>query len=399
MPARFNISPDEGAARVAKAIQTLGGFATPIALADELGWGSGSVRRYADAAVDRGLVTKTGRARSLRYRLTATKPKHDATELTASPTLVGAGIPSNVERESAETIVAEGIAQGSVKARLMRLIAELGPFADMGALQTSYIERYPGESRVVWEHLVGAVWSLQKQGLVSMIEGNSVVSNVGFGHHGKGGPKGRPITKITATRQLYDKLGLHEPARPSQRSTQGGRSVTGVRGIASSDAMDHGAVGAPATSVKMGKGGYVQRMGGSHGFKDPTDPRYAPSVTTGGPIERSYVPVNGASEHDVTLVVEPSEVPPPFVVREATRDELEPQTFPLLLELRERQRRRVAQAEHAAKLIEAAAVLETVDPAASAELIARAQGIEGEPFTNIESEYLRFADTLKEGSS
>jgi hypothetical protein len=95
--------------------------------------------------------------------------------------------------------------QATIRERVAKAIATKGPFESIGELRDAIAQ--PREL-IVFQSIVGAVWSLQKQGEVAITQtSNTHQSN---GH----GPADGGLKNIRALPSLYRRLGLPEPGKP-----------------------------------------------------------------------------------------------------------------------------------------------------------------------------------------
>lgn len=137
--------------------------------------------------------------------------------------------------------------------------------------------------------------------------------------------------------------------------------------------------------------------------KDMTEPRYHAGTATGGPVVTvAKVPKPFAeAEQDMAAaarpsqtVQEPTEVPASTPAPPDTPAGQAGGYWPLLAALMVEHERTEKVAEQATKLMEAAELLQDLDPEAAQQMLDRADKLVGPAFTPLEAEYLRFAALL-----
>lgn len=221
----------------------------------------------------------------------------------------------------------------SLKARILRSVVERGPFADVDALLKDF--RRPDEG-VGPHEVVHLLYSLNKQDAVQFKQLKS------------GNKQGQMLlVDIKPGRRGYAMAGIPVPGYDRQRRPNGAR--------------------VPGTSRNRHAAG-----------KDYTEQRYHGPSAVGGPIERSRA------------VGEP--VAAPVQQRLAVGTRPVAQEWPLLEDLRARQRTQEADAMRVAAYLEAATALDKVDPVQANALLAKAEAITGKPLSPLEIEYLKYAE-------
>lgn len=335
---------------------------------------------------------------------------------------------SDVSRLSpeAETFVVAGQIQAdSLKSRMLKAIAATGPYQTTDALMN--VVRRPGDNFGAHEfyHLLH---SLNKGGLITFV----------LGRGGRNGTKRAPgaskptATNIKATNAGYRAAGF---GSTMDFTTKGGAHP--VR--KTSDATD------PRNQPTVAAGGPIERTHVLH-LHDHDLAVWRSTCracmvyhTTGKPHE--VVEAVAIVAQNERLVLDPMNVEAPIATAtdEATdgpfgdpalegenghpvyaatpapeptyADELvisvEEQAevnqreleagYPLLVALREREAARVVASRRSARYLEAAALLEEVDPEESQRILGLATAAEGEPLTNLEAEYLAFAAEARGG--
>lgn len=259
---------------------------------------------------------------------------------------------SSLPPKQEATVTAAMIIQDSLKARLLKAITVNGPFA--GVPELMEFVRRPGSGDSFGAHEVThLLYSLNKQGYIKYKTGRS-------------GTKTDLLTDIVPTAKAKAEHGI--PAQPprQQFNPEGGR-------MAGTSRAGH-AVG-----------------------KDLTEQKYHGATAVGGPIERLQaedVP------QPVTPVYQPEAGEPEShkpLVNEEPSSEVE---WPELQVIRAKAQEARAVSRRAHALLEAAALLEEEDPDEAERLLARAAALQtGAELTELEAEYLRFAEIAEDAES
>lgn len=228
--------------------------------------------------------------------------------------------------------------EASLKTRVLKAIAENGPFDDVRSLMR--FMRQPGDNYDSHQitHILKA--SLAKQGLIRYTESRN---------HGATG-RGSVATKITATNRGYAEAGINpNPAKIGDKEP------------------GHVTTGSSRAAHAIGR--------------DRTEKRYHADVAVGGPIIRSYVqPVSDVRG-------EPVSAPAPVAAPEVYRPR-----YPILEALRGSFAKRAAADALASRYADAAAMLEHDDPSEAKRLMDKALAASPQSLTGIEKEYLAFAE-------
>lgn len=264
-------------------------------------------------------------------------------------------------------LVAGAIQQDSLKQRLLRVICEQGPFDDSMEVMKA-ARSGPKDTSFGIHEVVHLLYSLNKQGLIKF-------------KANRGASKTDSLTHLEATERGYQQCAIPVPGK-QQHNAHGGRT--------------------PGTS----------RAGHAVG-KDPTEARNHGTRAEGGPIERRRAPVAPATTPEAKAAIEriqaaPEEPKPKATwsarsVREAAKPAPTPRiveepkptrAWPELEAIRAKAAEVREARARAAKYVDAAAVLEEVDPAEAERLMGLAAGIDRDArLTPLEAEYLAFANT------
>ncbi len=269
--------------------------------------------------------------------------------------------------------VATDLVVASQRTLLARTIAEDGPFSDVGALIDAFGKRTTDDRRPVFDNVVKALWSLQKQGEITFSQSSN--STPSRGHHG---PASGSLTRIRALPSLYRRLGIAETSRDWPPTVPGPQPVHKV-GKDYTDANRHGSVAVGGPIERR----VVDRPIPEPGLVTPDD------STTVHPV--GVDPTDHHTQPDETYEVPEFDLDPGEPVPEpwTTPGPEEPE-FPILAAIRgrvEAQRK----AKEAADLILRAAELLSADKAET--LLTEASRLVDETaLTDVEAEYLRFAE-------
>jgi transcriptional regulator with XRE-family HTH domain len=244
--------------------------------------------------------------------------------------------------------VAAGILGESLKSRILKAVTDYGPFPNSAAVMLA-IQR-PTDN---WSHheVVSILHQLRKQGKVRFRIDKKPKGGRSIGNLGGGDPTNIELVH-PAPGHGVKPGGTNQLAAKADRLPELENKVTGTHPAGYSRARH--AVG-----------------------RDYTEARRHGNYANGGPISRTVSPPETAS-----VPAEPAPEP-----------QRQPGSFPLLTELQQRLRGRQAADAQSAKLMEAAAILEAIDPDESARLLAKAEALGGEPFSALEAEFLRYAET------
>lgn len=248
-------------------------------------------------------------------------------------------------RASEASAIAAGIQQDSLKTRMMRAIAEQGPFAGVPELINA-IRSGPKDQSFGGHEVTHILYSLNKQGCIA------------FRTSRKGSPASL-IQDIRATSAGYASAGVPVPGK-GQEGRYGGRAVG------------------------------TSRPGHAVG-KDMTEQRHHGTKAEGGPITRD----KASPILDAQRLSSPAGFFQPKPEAPQPRTNEEPpalRLWPQLQELRDRQAAMAAVAHRADALLEAAALLDGIDPDESRRLLERASALTSEGMTAAEAEYLEFAE-------
>lgn len=247
----------------------------------------------------------------------------------------------------------------SLKQRVEQAVVERGMYPDSQTLMADLRRKSSGVP-ANWSHheVVSALHQLRKQGMVKFRVDKKPSAGHSVGNLGGGAP-----VQIVPTRAALDLHGRPSTIKPGAETN--GQTVHPVR----PPELENKVTGSHPAGWSR-----ARHAAG----RDYTEPRYHGSRATAvGPLERSRV---SAPET-------PAEVPVA-----APEPQAQPDQFPLLTELQQRLRGREEAAARSARLVEAAALLAEDDPEESARLMAKAESLEGEAFSSVEVEYLRFAE-------
>lgn len=263
-------------------------------------------------------------------------------------------------------VVAGTIQHDSLRTAILKAIALDGPIAD-----SNVVKEMVRNGRSINGHEVNhIIQSLQRQGFVKFLE-----RRVGSRHQ---------LTRIDITAAGLREAGVLRPTlTPSVRP---GDSMAPA---------NHGthAVGGPVTRTKVldvhdhDTGVWVIRCAACKIYHDDGETHAAAEARKAGrealaTFGRTFEAMGRTATETPEIVVSGSDAPGP----EPTDG------FPLLDALRARVSARAKAAKSAQRYLEAAALLDGLDPAMQQKLMNLASSTEGEPFSALEIEYLRFAD-------
>ena len=245
----------------------------------------------------------------------------------------------------------------SLKARVLTAVTAAGEFASSVDLYEQLRRDADAKLAQNWSHheVVSALHQLRKQGRVQFRVDKRPSGGRSVGTLGGGDPVHIRLTREPELEAPEPEAHGVRPGGTNQMPRKAGRPPELNNRVTGSH---------PA--------GWSRRR---HAVgRDYTEPGRHGAVASGGEILRTSAP---------ETVSVPAEVAP--------EPQAQPASFPLLTELRQRLAGRQASDAQSAKLMEAAAILEDIDPVESARLMAKAEELGGTPFSAIEAEYLRFA--------
>ncbi len=262
----------------------------------------------------------------------------------------------DTERRSVTLVGDQSMSRASLRTRLLAAIAASGPFPDTEALMRTI--RQPDDNYGLHE-VQSILGNLNQQGLIK--------------YRTKRTGSQKLYQRIESTRRGYEQAGLGTVHQVAGSMTS--RTATPLRRSEATDFRTHGGRAVGGEVIKENYEAHRAQ------FPDHNHPPLEEAQPVAKPVEYHIQPYPGVP------VVVPPEPEPPVIVATDT-----PAPYPFLALLRQRRADKKASAGKAAKYLEAAAILEAIDPVESQRLMAQAETLDGEPFTALEAEYLAFAD-------
>lgn len=255
--------------------------------------------------------------------------------------------------------VAAGVQQDSLRKRIMRAVALHSPVDDVDQLIGYLVAERPGA--VHHHEVTHLLYGLNKDGCLKFRE-NKRDARAGTAH----------LQRIEVTDRGYDSAGVPVPGK-AQEGRRGARNAGTSR-----------------------KGHAVGR--------DMTEQRHHRTIAEGGPVMSISTPTGssdpaayGAETFAASMAryaTEPRVQAPQM--KPTTNEEPAPEpSWPELQRIRALRQAAMAASLRAEAYYDAAAALESVDPAESKRMLARAEEVAGPGLTPAEAEYLRFVDGLE----